>query len=66
MMLVRPHEYYVSNLPALTPLKDLVETGPSTLESGAGYQQLKEDLGLGHFEGHSWRGLHHHLENFKV
>jgi SRSO17 transposase len=26
-----------------------------------GYQQLKEELGLDHFEGRSWRGLHHHL-----
>jgi SRSO17 transposase len=25
------------------------------------YQQLKEELGLDHFEGRSWRGLHHHL-----
>jgi SRSO17 transposase len=25
-----------------------------------GYQQLKEELGLDHFEGRSWRGLHHH------
>ncbi len=26
-----------------------------------GYQQLKEELGLDHFEGRSWRGLHHHI-----
>jgi SRSO17 transposase len=26
-----------------------------------GYQQMKEELGLDHFEGRSWRGLHHHL-----
>jgi len=25
-----------------------------------GYQQLKEELGLDHFEGRSWRGFHHH------
>jgi len=25
-----------------------------------GYQQMKEELGLDHFEGRSWRGLHHH------
>ena len=27
---------------------------------GQGYQQLKEELGLDHFEGRSWRGFHHH------
>ena len=26
-----------------------------------GYQQLKEELRLDHFEGRSWRGLHHHI-----
>jgi SRSO17 transposase len=26
-----------------------------------GYQQLKEELGLDHFEGRSWIGLHHHI-----
>ena len=26
-----------------------------------GYQRLKEELGLDHFEGRSWRGLHHHI-----
>ena len=25
-----------------------------------GYQQMKEELGLDHFEGRSWRGFHHH------
>ena len=25
-----------------------------------GYQQLKEELGIDHFEGRSWRGFHHH------
>ncbi len=25
-----------------------------------GYQQMKGELGLGHFEGRSWRGFHHH------
>ena len=25
-----------------------------------GYQQMKEELGLNHFEGRSWRGFHHH------
>ena len=26
-----------------------------------GYQQRKEELGLAHFEGRSWRGFHHHV-----
>ena len=54
-------KYYLSNLPADTPLTDLVRLAHQRWAIEQGYQQLKEELGFDHFEGRSWRGLHHHL-----
>jgi SRSO17 transposase len=54
-------KYYLSNLPANTPLAELVRVAHQRWTIEQGYQQLKEELGLDHFEGRSWRGLHHHL-----
>ena len=54
-------KYYFSNLPANTPLAELVRLAHQRWAIEQGYQQLKEELGLDHFEGRSWRGLHHHL-----
>lgn len=54
-------KYYVSNLPPSTSLKELIELAHQRWKVEQGYQQLKEELGLDHFEGRSWRGLHHHL-----
>ena len=54
-------KYYLSNLPANTPLAELVRLTHQRWAIEQGYQQLKEELGLDHFEGRSWRGLHHHL-----
>jgi len=54
-------KYYLSNLPADTPLTELVRIAHQRWVIEQGYQQLKEELGLDHFEGRSWRGLHHHL-----
>jgi SRSO17 transposase len=54
-------KYYLSNLPADTPLAELVRLAHQRWAIEQGYQQLKEELGLDHFEGRSWRGLHHHL-----
>ncbi len=54
-------KYYVSNLPLTTSLKELVELAHQRWKVEQGYQQLKEELGLDHFEGCSWRGLNHHL-----
>ena len=54
-------KYYLSNLPADTPLAELVRLAHQRWAIEQGYQQLKEALGLDHFEGRSWRGLHHHL-----
>jgi SRSO17 transposase len=55
------YKYYLSNLPAETLLAELVRLAHQRWKVEQGYQQLKEELGLDHFEGRSWRGLHHHL-----
>jgi SRSO17 transposase len=54
-------KYHLSNLPLDTPLAELVRLAHQRWTIEQGYQQLKEELGLDHFEGRSWRGLHHHL-----
>lgn len=54
-------KYYVSNAPANTSIKKLILWAHERWKIEQGYQQLKEELGLDHFEGRSWRGLHQHL-----
>lgn len=54
-------KYHLSNLPEDTALEELVCLAHQRWAIEQGYQQLKEELGLDHFEGRSWRGLHHHL-----
>ena len=53
-------KYYVSNLPPETPLKKLAATIKARWICEQAHQQLKEELGLDHFEGRSWTGLHRH------
>jgi len=53
-------KYYVSNLPADTSLKRLAATIKARWICEQAHQQLKEELGLDHFEGRSWIGLHRH------
>ena len=53
-------KYYLSNLPADTPLKHLAATLKARWVCEQAHQQLKEELGLDHFEGRSWTGLHRH------
>jgi len=53
-------KYYLSNLPADTPLKQLAGTIKARWACEQAHQQLKEELGLDHFEGRSWTGLHRH------
>ena len=51
-------KYYVSNLPADASLKMLAATIKARWVCEQAHQQLKEELGLDHFEGRSWSGLH--------
>jgi len=53
-------KYYFSNLPTDTPIKDLAGAIKARWICEQAHQQLKEELGLDHFEGRSWTGLHRH------
>jgi SRSO17 transposase len=52
--------YAFSNLPANTRRIQAVRLWKSRWPVEQGYQQMKEELGLNHYEGRSWRGFHHH------
>src|ERR1700712_3103363 len=53
-------KYYVSNLPADATLKTLAAAIKARWICEQAHQQLREELGLDHFEGRSWTGLHRH------
>ena len=55
-----PSKYWLSTLPATTTLVDLVGAPKTRWRIERDYQELKQELGLDHFEGRSWRGFHHH------
>src|SRR3712207_9194797 len=55
-----PTKYWLSNLPPRTALKDLVHTAKARWVIERDYQELKQEIGLGHYEGRGWRGFHHH------
>jgi SRSO17 transposase len=54
-------KYYLTNHPADAPLEVLAALIKARWICEQMHQQLKEELGLDHFEGRSWRGLHHHV-----
>jgi SRSO17 transposase len=53
-------KYYLANLPADASLETLAALIKARWVCEQAHQQLKDELGLDHFEGRSWRGLHHH------
>ncbi|WP_424753587.1 IS701 family transposase [Methylobacterium sp.] len=53
-------KYYLSNLPPGTSRRALAGTIKARWVCEQAHQQLKEELGLDHFEGRSWTGLHRH------
>ncbi len=55
-----PTKYWLSTLPPDTKLKELVKTAKHRWIIEGDYEELKQELGLGHFEGRGWRGFHHH------
>src|SRR3954468_20511811 len=55
-----PAKYWFSNLPQRTSLKRLVKVAKARWWIERDYQELKQELGLGHYEGRNWRGFHHH------
>src|SRR5918912_335975 len=55
-----PAKYWLSTLPPRTALKDLVHVAKARWVIERDYQELKQEIGLGHHEGRGWRGFHHH------
>jgi len=56
-----PTDFWLSNLPADTPIEDLVALAKLRWRVEQDYRELKDALGLDHFEGRSWPGWHHHV-----
>jgi SRSO17 transposase len=57
----QPVKYWLSNLPADTPIPDLVRLGKLRWRIEHDYRELKDALGLDHFEGRGYRGFNHHV-----
>jgi len=55
-----PSKYFLSTLPEDITLNELVSTAHQRWRIERDYQDLKQDFGLGHYEGRGWRGFHHH------
>ena len=56
-----PTRYWFSNLPEGVSLRRLVQLAKLRWRVEQNYQQLKEELGLDHYEGRGWQGWHHHV-----
>jgi SRSO17 transposase len=56
-----PTKFWLANLPPDTDLVSLVRLAKVRWWIEQGYQQLKDELGLDHYEGRSWQGWHHHI-----
>jgi len=57
---VEPTKYWLSTVPEDVDLAELVSLAKIRWRVERDYQELKDELGLDHFEGRSWRGFHHH------
>ena len=55
-----PTKYWLSTLPSDIKLKALIKMAKHRWIIERDYEELKQELGLGHFEGRNWRGFHHH------
>lgn len=55
-----PTRYWLSTLPANIGLRRLVDLAKLRWRIERDYQELKQEVGLGHYEGRGWRGFHHH------
>ncbi len=55
-----PTKYWLSTLPQDITFRTLVDTTKLRWRIERDYQELKQEVGLGHFEGRGWRGFHHH------
>jgi SRSO17 transposase len=55
-----PTKYWLSNLPEDIAFERLVDSAKLRWRIERDYLELKQELGLGHYEGRGWRGFHHH------
>src|SRR4051812_27435597 len=55
-----PTKYWFSTLPETLAVSELVNMAKLRWRIERDYQELKQELGLGHYEGRGWRGFHHH------
>jgi len=55
-----PTKYRFSNLPRTIDFRELVDTTELRWRIERDYQELKQEVGIGHFAGRGWRGFHHH------
>ena len=55
-----PSKYWLSTLPETIGLESLVDHAKLRWRFERDYQELKQEIGLSHYEGRGWRGFHHH------
>jgi hypothetical protein len=55
-----PSKYWLSTLPETIGLESLVDHAKLRWRIERDYQELKQEIGLSHYEGRGWRGFHHH------
>src|SRR3954470_24558321 len=58
-----PTKYWLSTLPEAAALEELVAHAKLRWRIERDFEELKQELGLGHFEGRGWRGFHHHASS---
>jgi SRSO17 transposase len=56
-----PTKYWLSTCPKDIAIDRLVDLAKLRWRIERDYQELKQEVGLGHYEGRGWRGLHHHI-----
>lgn len=57
---VEPAQFWLATFPESMPFADLVRHAKARWRIERDYQELKSEIGLGHYEGRNWRGFHHH------
>lgn len=55
-----PTKFWLATVDHDMPLRDLVDLAKLRWRVERDYQELKQEIGLGHYEGRTWRGFHHH------
>lgn len=55
-----PSRYWLSTFPEDVTLEELVRLAKIRWRIERDFQELKDELGLDHYEGRGWRGFHHH------